>query len=88
MSLSDFFNFFKREKNSKERAKERLKFALVYDRLNLSTETVENIKREFIEVLKKYLDIDEDHLDFRIVNEERETAIVANIPLKLPRKKK
>ncbi len=87
MSLSDFFNFFRREKNSKDTAKERLKFALVYDRLNLSAETVENIKREFIEILKKYLDIDEEHLDFRIVNEKNETAIVANIPLKVPRKK-
>ncbi len=86
MSFSDFFNFFRRDKSSKETAKERLKFALVYDRLNLSGETVEKIKKEFIEVLKKYLDIDEEHLDFRIVNEERETAIVANIPLKVRRK--
>lgn len=87
MSFSDIFKFFKREKNSKETAKERLKFALIYDRLNLSPEIVESIKKEFIEVLKKYLEVDEKHLNFRIVNEDNETAIVANVPLKIRRKK-
>ena len=87
MSFSDIFKFFKREKNSKETAKERLKFALIYDRLNLSPEIVESIKKEFIEVLKKYLEVDEEHLNFRIVNEDNETAIVANVPLKIRRKK-
>ena len=86
MTFSDIFSFFKKGKKSKEEAKERLKFAIIYDRLNLSTDVVDKIKKEFIITLQKYIDIDEKGLNFEIVNKDRETAIVANIPIKPARR--
>ena len=85
MSLSDFF----RKKTSGETAKDRLKLVLVSDRSACSPEIMERIKNDIIEVLSKYVDIDQDGLDIKITqlegdNPEERTgpALYANIPIR------
>ena len=87
-------NFFKKtnkkeEKtsNSKEAAKERLHLVLMQDRVKVSADFLELMKQEIIEVIKKYIDVDENAMDVRLTNKENEDgtngapALYANIPI-------
>lgn len=88
-------NFFKKlnkknEKevtNSRDAAKERLHLVLMQDRANVSADFLELMKQEIIEVIKKYIDVDEAAIDVRLTNKENEDgtngapALYANIPI-------
>ncbi|MCR5451532.1 MAG: cell division topological specificity factor MinE [Lachnospiraceae bacterium] len=83
-----FGDFFKR-KPSGETAKDRLKLVLVSDRSACSPEIMERIKNDIIEVLSKYVEIDNEGLDIKITQSEGENtdeksgpALYANIPIR------
>lgn len=73
--------------NSKEAAKERLHLVLMQDRANVSADFLELMKQEIIEVIKKYIEVDESAIDVRLTNKENEDgtngapALYANIPI-------
>ncbi len=73
--------------NSKEAAKERLHLVLMQDRANVSADFLELMKQEIIEVIKKYIEVDEKEIDVRLTNKENEDgtngapALYANIPI-------
>ncbi|MBM7623101.1 cell division topological specificity factor MinE [Sporohalobacter salinus] len=75
-------NFFKDEEDSKDVAKERLELVLVHDRINISPETLEDMKGELIEVVSKYVQIEESRLEINLAQDDRMIAIKANIPVK------
>lgn len=93
--FENIMNFFKKlnkketkvASNSKEAAKERLHLVLMQDRANVSADFLELMKQEIIEVIKKYIDVDESAIDVRLTNKENgdETngapALYANIPI-------
>jgi cell division topological specificity factor len=89
MGLMELF----RKKNSGDVAKDRLKLLLVSDRANCSSEMMEQIKNEIIQVISKYMDIDTEGLDIQITHTESEggngtvPALFANIPIKDIRRK-
>ncbi len=62
-----FMDFFKR-KSTSNIAKERLKLVLVSDRATTSPEIMEKMKNDIIEVLSKYVEIDQDGLDIKILS--------------------
>ena len=65
----NLFNFFKSSsKNSKDIAKDRLKLVLIHDRGDLAPDKRELIKKDLIEVLSKYVEVDVDNIDISIVN--------------------
>ena len=72
---------------SKETAKERLHLVLMQDRANVSVDFLDLMRQEIIEVIKKYIDIDEETMDVRLENKENEDgtqgapALYANIPI-------
>ena len=87
-------NIFKKAKkkellksSSKDTAKERLHLVLMQDRANVSADFLDLMRREIIEVIKKYIDIDEDAMDVRLTTETNEDgvqgvpALYANIPI-------
>ncbi len=91
-SIGNFFKKFakKNEKissTSKEAAKERLHLVLMQDRANVSADFLELMKQEIIEVIKKYIEIDEREIDVRLTNKENADgtngapALYANIPI-------
>ena len=91
-NIIKFFNkFIKKEEkevpNSKDAAKERLHLVLMQDRANVSADFLELMKQEIIEVIKKYIDVDERAIDVRLTNKENEDgtngapALYANIPI-------
>ncbi|MBS9776417.1 MAG: cell division topological specificity factor MinE [Fusobacterium sp.] len=78
-----FFNFFKKE-NSKNDAKNRLKFVLIQDRAMLPSGILENIKDDILKVLSKYVEIDKKKLNIEVSpceEDPRKVALVANIPI-------
>lgn len=72
---------------SKDAAKERLHLVLMQDRANVSADFLDLMKQEIIEVIKKYIDIDEKAMDVRLTNKENNDgtngapALYANIPI-------
>ena len=90
--FENIVNFFKRfgkneKENSKNTAKERLHLVLAQDRANISADFLEMMKQEIIDVIKKYIDIDEEAIDVRMTNKPGEDGVVgapalyANIPI-------
>ena len=57
------------------------------DRANVSVDFLDLMRQEIIEVIKKYIDIDEETMDVRLENKENEDgtqgapALYANIPI-------
>lgn len=87
-------NFFKKmikpenkELGSKDDAKERLHLVLMQDRANVSADFLELMKQEIIDVIKKYIVVDENSIDVRLTNKANEDgtngapALYANIPI-------
>ena len=72
---------------SKDAAKERLHLVLMQDRANVSADFLDLMKQEIIEVIKKYIDIDENAMDVRLTNKDNgdgsngAPALYANIPI-------
>ena len=75
------------QENSRDTAKERLHLVLMQDRANVSVDFLELMKQEIIDVIKKYIEIDEKEIDVRLTNKENEDgtngapALYANIPI-------
>ena len=93
-TLESIMNFFKKMSKkeeqtlkSKDAAKERLHLVLMQDRANVSADFLDLMKQEIIEVIKKYIDIDESAMDVRLTNKENgdgsngAPALYANIPI-------
>lgn len=92
--FESIMNFFKKMTKkeeqtlkSKDAAKERLHLVLMQDRANVSADFLDLMKQEIIEVIKKYIDIDESAMDVRLTNKENgdgsngAPALYANIPI-------
>lgn len=75
------------ETGSKDTAKERLHLVLMQDRANVSADFLELMKQEIIDVIKKYIEVDESAIDVRLTNKSGEDgengapALYANIPI-------
>lgn len=55
--LRKFF-FSGKDSTSRDVAKKRLKIALVYDKLDVSDDIMENLQRDIIKVISRYFEID------------------------------
>jgi cell division topological specificity factor len=78
----------KEDVSSKDVAKERLRLVLVHDRIGVSPEIIEEMKEEMIEVISKYLDIDNDRIDMDLERQDNSVALIANIPVRRLKKKR
>ena len=90
--FDNIINYFKKfskddKKDSKDAAKERLHLVLMQDRANVSADFMELMKQEIIEVIKKYIDVDENSIDVKLtnkINTDGTTGVpmlYANIPI-------
>lgn len=81
--MFDFIGrLFGSSEGSKNKAKERLRLVLVHDRASLSPGLVEALKEELIQVITKYMEIDEDGLEVSFDEGDDSVALIANIPVK------
>lgn len=80
-------SFQKKDKDiSKQAAKDRLKLVLMQDRASVSPDFFEMMKKEIIDVIKKYIEIDEESLEVQLTRGLEAglegPALYANIPIK------
>lgn len=73
--------------SSKDAAKERLHLVLMQDRANVSADFLDLMRQEIIDVIKKYIEVDESEIDVRLTNRDNDDgtkgapALYANIPI-------
>lgn len=91
--LENFTTFIKKKgkkepvDKSKNAAKERLHLVLMQDRANVSADFLEMMKLEIVDVIKKYIDVDETDMDVKLENRVNDDgtsgapALYANIPI-------
>ena len=66
---------------SKDTAKKRLQFALVYDRLEVSDDMLKDMQKEIVAVISRYFVIDQDQLKLDIKRDNDLSALMFNTPI-------
>ena len=88
MTLKDLIDkLLGRQHSSASTAKERLQLVLAHDRSDLNPELLEKMRREILEVVARYVEIDMEEGDVSLETEDRVTALVANLPIRRSMKK-
>jgi len=86
MALFDFLqHLLGLQKPSATTARERLQLVLAHDRSDLNPELLERMRREILEVVQKYVEIDIESGDVSLATDDRVTALVANLPIRRAR---
>ena len=74
--------FGRPRKGSGKTAKDRLRFVLQHDRINLPPERLEEMKRDILAVIVKYVVVDKDHVEIALEQRDRNhSKLVAQIPV-------
>jgi cell division topological specificity factor len=62
-------------------AKERLRLVLMTDHLALAPDLIENMKRDLVDVISRYVEVDRDKVEVNFEREDKALAMLANIPI-------
>lgn len=62
-------------------AKERLRLVLLSDHLALAPDVVDELRRDLLDVISRYVEVDEAHSDVSFEHKEAGIAMLANIPI-------
>ncbi|MCG8568174.1 MAG: cell division topological specificity factor MinE [Desulfobacterales bacterium] len=85
--LGGLFNRLPNRKNSKDEAKKRLQFSLIYDQLEVNDETLNELQQDIVDVISKYFEIDHEGLDLKVQRDDEVSALVFNTPILCVRRK-
>ena len=66
---------------SSSTAKERLRLVLMTDHLALAQEIIENMKRDLIDVISRYVEVDREKVEVNFEREDKALAMLASIPI-------
>jgi cell division topological specificity factor len=62
-------------------AKERLRLVLMTDHLELAPEMIEAMKRDLVDVISRYVEVDRERIEVNFEHQEHALAMLANIPI-------
>jgi len=79
--MIEFFRKLFAPTNSSQTAKERLRLVLMTDHLSLAPEMIEQMKRDFIDVIAKYVEVDRDKIEINFEQQDKALAMLANVPI-------
>ena len=79
--LSLFKQTETKEENAKDVACNRLRVVLMQDRTNLTPELLQRMRRELVELLSKYVEMDKDALELNFDQEGDQMALMLSIPV-------
>lgn len=78
-------NLFKQteqtDENVKEVAKNRLRVVLMQDRTNLTPELLQRMRKELVDLLSKYVEMDKEALELNFDQEGDQMALMLSIPV-------
>lgn len=67
---------------SKDDAKSRLKVLLIHDQVDLTPAQMEKMQDEIMDVISRYVEVDDDNVEFRLDKEEDGVALVSSVPVR------
>ncbi len=79
--MFEFIQRFFGKPPSSATAKERLRLVLLSDHLSLAPDVVEALKRDLVEVISRYVEVDPANCDVTFEQQEKAVAMLANIPI-------
>lgn len=82
IELLERFLGWSNSNSSRSQAKHRLELVIAHDRSELSPEMIESMRKEIIEVVSRYVDIDPEGMEFDLKSNQRMTALIANLPIR------
>jgi cell division topological specificity factor len=62
-------------------AKDRLRLVLLSDHLALAPDVIDSLRRDLLDVISRYVEVDEIHSDVSFEHKEAGIAMLANIPI-------
>ena len=66
---------------SSSTAKERLRLVLMTDHLALAPEIIDQMKRDLVDVISRYVEVDRDKIEVNFEQQDKALAMLANIPI-------
>jgi cell division topological specificity factor len=83
--MGNFINrIFSKELSSADQARDRLRLVLINDRTDLSSDALESLKDDLLDVLSRYIIIDPKSVRINITQEGRQQRLIADIPIAGP----
>ncbi len=67
---------------SKDDAKQRLRVVLIHDQIALTPGQMDQMRDEILAVVRRYVDIDEAGVDFKLERGDTQIALVSNVPVR------
>ncbi len=68
--------------SSRKRVKERLHNILAHDRATVTPDVIDSMRKDILEVVARYVDIDMNEMEFGLENSDRMTSVIANMPIR------
>lgn len=79
--MIEFLNRLFGRQNSGATAKERLRLVLMSDHLSLAPEMIDAMKRDLVDVISRYVEVDREKIDVHFEHQDKALAMLANIPI-------
>lgn len=79
--MIDFLRRLFGQPGSSATAKERLRLVLMTDHLELAPEMIEAMKRDLVDVIGRYVEVDREKIEVNFERQDRALAMLANIPI-------